>query len=488
MPVASRHRLTARRAGPSIQVTAPKGEFDIMRHFPTRATAPCIAAAIAATTPAAASSLQMIYQASDYPSQTNLLSPIPVAFGAVMSGANGGAAAGGQLFVLTPGKKAWTKTVLHTFTSATQGTDGINPSPNMVADSAGNVWGTTSGGGAYNTGTVFELIKPASKTGAWGYASVLSLPVFATSYGGSGSLAFDGKGNLFGISTWGCSQNDCGSLFEASAASLAGGGQTASVLINFPPNTYPPVAGLAIDPKGNLYGAFYGGGDYPWGGVWQIAPGKKKAPYTFQVIHAFCSILDQYNQCADGYFPQGGVTYSKGVLYGTTSTGGAGYTEINPGSGQPQLYEANGVTFAMAAPAQPGGAWTFTTLHEQEDYIAWNTPGPDYNVHMPQAAPVVAKGGALIFPTALGGVDGGLSNFIYGAVITVDPKSGSDAIVNNGFAVENGNLRSGPVADIYHPFPIHLDAKKRVFGNAGSTYDTSCTCTHYWGDIYMITP
>ena len=64
----------------------------------------------------------------------------------------------------------------------------------------------------------------------------------------------------------------------------------------------------------------------------------------------------------------------------------------------------------------------------------------------------------------------------------------TDTIVNNDFAVEASNLCSGPVADIYHPFPIHMDAKGRVFGNALQRYDTTYTCTHYWGDIYMITP
>jgi len=64
----------------------------------------------------------------------------------------------------------------------------------------------------------------------------------------------------------------------------------------------------------------------------------------------------------------------------------------------------------------------------------------------------------------------------------------TDTIVNNDFAVAASNLRSGPAADIYHPFPIHMDAKGRAFGNALQTYDTTCTCTHYWGDIYMITP
>jgi hypothetical protein len=455
----------------------------------------------AAATGAAASSLTMIYQASDFPSATQLLPPVPVAYGQVIGGTqtqgqdNGQNTGVGTLFVLTPGKKgSWVKTVLHTFTNETRATDGANPSLALVADKHGNVWGTTGGFGINNTGTVFELVKPAAKGGSWTYRYVAPLPVFQTSYGGSVALVFDKHGNLFGSSTTGCSQNDCGSLFEVTAATLAGGAAPAKVLINFPTSldgTTPQ--GLTIDPSGNLYGTSQGGGGngpppYYDGTVWEISPGAKGKPYSFQFLHAFCSVVDTYNQCVDGNQPFAGVTYANGVLYGTTGFGGAGYVVINPDTGQGFTYGGNGEIFSLTPPATPGAPWTFTTLHELVDYIGYNMPGPDYDVHTPQAAPVISSTGALMLPTALGGVLGGLGNFIYGSVISVDPSSDAEAIVNDDFGVENGMPRTGPLNDINNPRPVNIDSKNRVFGTSTSNFDTGCDCYHYWGDIWMVTP
>ena len=46
------------------------------------------------------------------------------------------------------------------------GANGTQPIGGLVADAAGNLFGTTYGGGAYGVGTVFEITKTAS-----GYAS-----------------------------------------------------------------------------------------------------------------------------------------------------------------------------------------------------------------------------------------------------------------------------------------------------------------------------
>jgi uncharacterized repeat protein (TIGR03803 family) len=49
---------------------------------------------------------------------------------------------------------ATTYTVLHSFTG---GSDGGSPFAGLIADGAGNLYGTTGGGGASGKGVVFKL-------------------------------------------------------------------------------------------------------------------------------------------------------------------------------------------------------------------------------------------------------------------------------------------------------------------------------------------
>jgi uncharacterized repeat protein (TIGR03803 family) len=51
------------------------------------------------------------------------------------------------------GQTAWTETVLHTF----RGTNGEAPEGGLIADAAGNLYGTTAYGGANGEGAAFKL-------------------------------------------------------------------------------------------------------------------------------------------------------------------------------------------------------------------------------------------------------------------------------------------------------------------------------------------
>jgi uncharacterized repeat protein (TIGR03803 family) len=120
----------------------------------------------------------------------------------------------GTVFELTPTEGGgWTEQVLHSFGNG----DGFSPEAGLIFDAAGNLYGTTSGGGAYQCGsygfgcgTVFELTPTE---GGW---TEQVLHNFGN--GGDGanpyaSLIFDGAGNLYSTTEYGGSYNS-GTVFE----------------------------------------------------------------------------------------------------------------------------------------------------------------------------------------------------------------------------------------------------------------------------------
>ena len=79
-----------------------------------------------------------------------------------------GAAGCGVIFELSPPVQgtAWVESVLYTFGC---GADGAYPSAGLILDQAGNLYGTTSGGGlcSYTCGTAFQLSPPSAPGGSW---------------------------------------------------------------------------------------------------------------------------------------------------------------------------------------------------------------------------------------------------------------------------------------------------------------------------------
>ena len=65
------------------------------------------------------------------------------------------------------------------------GANGAGPSGDLIADANGNLFGTTSGDGANNDGTVFEIAKTAT-----GYAST---PTTLVSFNGANGRAPEGS-------------------------------------------------------------------------------------------------------------------------------------------------------------------------------------------------------------------------------------------------------------------------------------------------------
>ena len=220
----------------------------------------------------------------------------------------GGAYGYGMVFELSPGSGgSWTETVLHNF--AYNGADGIYPFAGLIFDAAGNLYGTTYGGGPHGHGTVFEL-SPGS--GGWTEAVLHSFNNNGSDgYDPDASLVFDGDGNLYGTTYSGGALGK-GTVFELSSGH---GGWTETVLHSFPHDStdgYNPFAGLIVDGAGNLYGTtVYGGSTGNWGTVFELSPGGSGGSWTETVLQNFDFVL--------GAQPYAGLTFDQfGHLYGTT--------------------------------------------------------------------------------------------------------------------------------------------------------------------------
>lgn len=124
--------------------------------------------------------------------------------------ANGGTSNDGTVFEIVKTTSGYTSTptILVTF----NGTNGANPNAGLIMDSNGSLFGTTEAGGASGAGTVFEVAKTSS-----GFAATPTVVIsFDGASGGGdvlGGLIADSSGNLYGTTAEGGSSSD-GTVFE----------------------------------------------------------------------------------------------------------------------------------------------------------------------------------------------------------------------------------------------------------------------------------
>jgi uncharacterized repeat protein (TIGR03803 family) len=212
------------------------------------------------------------------------------------------------------------ETVLYRFCSETSCADGQNPIAGLVVDSTGTLYGTTFYGGAYGYGTVFKL-NPTT-----GQETVLySFTGGNDGEGPVGGVLMDRAGNLFGTtlhgggSTFsGCDAN--GYVGCGTVFELTTTGQE-TVLYSFTGGNdgAGPCAGLIKDAKGNFYSTTYGGGTYGAGAVFKLTSTGSET-----VLHSFAG------GPSDGANPHGSlVRDTAGNIYGTTMYGGgSGYGTV----------------------------------------------------------------------------------------------------------------------------------------------------------------
>ena len=227
----------------------------------------------------------------------------------------GGANKDGTVFEITT---SGTLTTMHNFNHLNP-TDGGQPYAGLIQARDGNLYGTTTRGGSHNAGVFFRMTTSGvlraihdfdySPDGALPYAAVVQTNNGA--FYGTTPLGGGGAGTVYEVTPF-------GQLFA---------------LYDFGANGSSPVAGLVQASNGNFYGTAAMGGFYSCGTIFEVTPNG-----TFTLLHNFTG--------GDGCYPYATLVQgSDGNLYGTAAAGGA----------------HNGYNAGTFFNITPGG--TFTLLH-----------------------------------------------------------------------------------------------------------------------------
>jgi uncharacterized repeat protein (TIGR03803 family) len=376
------------------------------------------------------------------------------------------------------------------------GVDGIMADPNLVLDSSGNLYGTTSGGGVLNEmcqklsnpscGTVFEL-SPASG-GIWQETIIYRFAAVTTGEQ-RGVWLFDGAGNLYGTIVRGGLACSCGAVFELSPA--AGGPWTKSTVYNFHGVDGSQPYGLVKDAGGNLYGTTDFGGDGE-GVVYELSPAAEGA-WTQTVLHTFdratgagpgsALFLDnsgnlfgtalvgggsEHPSTIFELYPEsgGGWSYSKlaplpsatetsgtvfedssGKLFGTTQAGGA---------------EGGGTVFEFSP--LTGGDWTRSVLHIFDPFVGVTSTPPKGSTPVG----LVEDGDGGFYGTT---IYGGNSNCTWGCGVlfhlTRTSSGGWSETILHSFS--GGH-------DGAYPGPLIQDGNGNIFGTTSTGGNAVCKC------------
>lgn len=354
-------------------------------------------------------------------------------------------------------------------------TDGDTPYGTLVQGTDGNLYGTTSYGGANSgadcwdpgigCGTFFRITPDGTLTTLYSFCSQTGCRDGSDPFG---ALVLGTDGNFYGTTFsggGGCgTQYGCGTFFKVTPSG------TLTMLVAFiGDNGAGPVGGLVLGTDGNFYGTTEGyaagrrisggtvfkvtptgtlttlynfctqtgcpDGEYPYAPLIQGADGNfygttsnggangndgtafKITPSgTLTTLYSFCTVQQAGQNpvvCLDGYYPIAGlVQASDGNIYGTTDLGGA---NCNPGGGCGTFFKI-------------GPSGTLTTIYSFSD----NAEGG------PQAALIQATDGNLYGTTEGGGTNGNGAAFeitTSGTLTTLHAFSGADGANPEGAGI-----------------------------------------------------
>jgi uncharacterized repeat protein (TIGR03803 family) len=228
----------------------------------------------------------------------------------------GGPAMNGTVFKLKRGSNGvWTETMLHMFS----GTDGKGPFTGLVMDEAGNLYGTASEGGTEVAfgGVVFEIAGSGAYKVLYDFCS---LSHCSDGFLPMGGLTLDRQGNLYGTTSEGGAHGQ-GTVFELSKS---GKTWTETVLHHFAgghsDGAFPLYGSLTLGTRkvgskrqSVVFGVTTGGGADDQGTAFEMM--NSSTGWTFSLLHSF-------DKRGGGTSPYGTLVNVKGKLFGTAAFGG----------------------------------------------------------------------------------------------------------------------------------------------------------------------
>jgi len=235
---------------------------------------------------------------------------------------------------------------------------------------------TLTPGGTLLTALLVYIVSMSAQTSS---PTLTTLHSFSGSPDGGNSQArvvIGPAGALYGTTVYG-GTSGYGSVFSLRPPASPGGAWKETVLYSFPGGSAGanPTGSVALSRRGLLYGTTSAGGASGFGTVFSLRPPTSPGgAWTERVLHNFSGYP------SDGEAPIAGVAFGTGgVLYGTTKNGGTA---------------GGGTVFSLTPPTSAGGIWT--------EIVLYNFTGSSSDGSEPVAGVVIGCGGVLYGTTSNG--------------------------------------------------------------------------------------
>jgi uncharacterized repeat protein (TIGR03803 family) len=224
----------------------------------------------------------------------------------------GGSHQAGVIYKITPGGSY---SVMYNFSGAY----GSGPQGELMIGKGSAIYGTTFGGGKYNQGVVFRITKAGAYSVLYNFKGIYQFPPSHDGADPEGRLALGPDGTIYGTTTFGGNPSGYGTAYSLKPPATTTGAWTYKQLYIYgsalgAPNL--PHSGFVRDSSGSLYGTSAGGGASGGGTLYRLDPPTSGSLWKVKVLRSF-KPMD-----AGGDTPYGVLLLNKGVIYGTTLTGG----------------------------------------------------------------------------------------------------------------------------------------------------------------------